>query len=100
MQGAVNAVEEAIQHNPIQVLKVVSPHLRVFLSLVGEGRGVKEKEGRRKRRGGEEGRRGGGEEGRKGGGEEGRGRRGGGGQEEGWGEECRFEQHTEMVVNI
>ena len=65
-----NAVEESIHDNHINVLEVVFPHLRVFISLV---EGVEEwrevgKEGQESRRGGEEGRRGGdrGEERRRG----------------------------------
>ena len=59
-----NAVEESIHDNHINVLEVVFPHLRVFISLV---EGVEEwrevgKEGQESRRGGEEERRGGEEE--------------------------------------
>ena len=55
-----NAVEESIHDNHINVLEVVFPHLRVFISLV---EGVEEwrevgKEGQESRRGGEEERRG------------------------------------------
>jgi len=83
-----NAVEESIHDNHINVLKVVFPHLRVFISLV---EGVEE--WREVGKGGQKGRRAGGEE-RRGGEEEIEGRREGGdvkGEEQ---KERRMERET------